>query len=122
MITDGVGYNGGFPVIGGRTYAFNAYLPCTVDGTTAGVKILANGGSCTFSSFSGVGNAYAASSVANLASTSTSTPTLVESVAAYTLIRLLRNVHGCIERHVRPIHRPERIRRYGTRLHRRFVR
>lgn len=87
-VTDGVGYNGGFPVIGGRTYAFNAYLPCTVDGTTAGVKILANGGSCTFASFSGVGTAIAASSLANLASTSKSTPTLVSSVAAYTLIRL----------------------------------
>ena len=37
-ITNSVGYNGGNACVGGRWYAIEAYLPCTV-GTAGGIKV-----------------------------------------------------------------------------------
>ncbi len=83
-VTSGVGYNGGYAVIGGHTYRFRIVGNCTVNGT-AGLKLDVQDGTATFAWFAASGAAYTANSLANIVSNSAATP-LINAAAAYTSI------------------------------------
>lgn len=83
QIANSVGYNGGAAVVGGRTYKFRAYLPCTIDGTSGGTIDWA-GGTATISSFQATGINYTASALAMLKTTTLAGLTM-DAAAAYTL-------------------------------------
>lgn len=85
-ITNGMGFNNGAAVVGGRTYQFNAMLPCTVNGTS-GINVTGDGGTATFSMFAGVGEASTASTTATLVTT-TAGGSMVTGATAYTYIVL----------------------------------
>lgn len=83
QIVNSVGYNGGSAVIGGRTYRFKAYLPCTINGTSGGTIDWA-GGTATISAFQASGINYTASALAMLKTTTLAGLTM-NAAAAYTL-------------------------------------
>lgn len=83
-VSNGVGFNGNYAVVGGRSYEFEIWAPATTDGT-AGMKLSLDGGTATFSPFAAVGYAYTASAVATIASTAPGT-SVVNGAAAYTHI------------------------------------
>lgn len=45
-IANGVGFNGGYAVLGGRTYSIDCYIACSV-GTSGGIKVALDGGTAT---------------------------------------------------------------------------
>ena len=84
VIANGVGFNGGNAVVGGRAYQFEAWLPMTVNGTS-GATILCNGGTATFSAFTAAGYAYTAAAVATLVTTAAASA-VVDAATAYTSV------------------------------------
>lgn len=85
-IANGVGFNGGFAVVGGRTYKFRLWAPTTVNGS-AGLKLDMNGGTATVSSFAAVGKGYTAAAIATLAVTAISS-SVVNAATAYTSVEV----------------------------------
>lgn len=85
QVVNGVGFNGGQAVVGGRTYTFFANLYTTVDGTTAGIQVACNGGTATFTTFNAAGEASTTSTTTTVVTTAAATP-VVTGVAATILI------------------------------------
>jgi len=84
LITNSVGFNGGAAVVGGRTYSFRAYLPCTINGTSGGT-IDWSGGTATISAFQATGLNHITATAPNLLKTTTLAGLTMNAAAAYTL-------------------------------------
>jgi len=84
VIANSVGYNGGAAVVGGRSYSFRAYLPCTINGTSGGALDWA-GGTATISAFQASGLNHITATAPNLLKTTTLAGLTMNAAAAYTL-------------------------------------
>jgi hypothetical protein len=89
QLTKGVGFNGDLPVIGGRKYLVEAYLPCTASGTAAGFAVTMAAGSCTATDVQLSYQHFTASAVAT-----TNTTALATSAGAATTGVILVKVVG----------------------------
>lgn len=82
QLVNACGFSGDNAVVGGRTYRFRAYLPCTVNGTS-GVNLTWDAGSATVSAFNATGFNYVGSTVTVVQTTAIGTGT-ANAAAAYT--------------------------------------
>jgi hypothetical protein len=85
VVDGGVGFNSGAAIVGGRTYAFHAFLNCSGVGAT-GIVVDGNGGSITTTTFNGTGVGNAAAAQSTTQATTQANPLFSTAAAVLSIV------------------------------------